>query len=287
MSRVAEALRRHRLALGAPDASNADLMDITKSSWSTTEVPWQLGDAASNDPRLGRVETPSQAAVNESVNANRVWAGAPSFGGASHDQLSRLVHRMLHESVPNTRLRSVLFTSIGSEMSNGVCAATAEVLASQTAASVCLVAADCRAAAEPGPFDLGGAPGISDVLLQKVSLRACLAKVAANLWVLPPGTTRDEAANGLLGEQMRGHFREVLETFDYVLVDTAPVNMHSDATAWARLVDGVVLVIGANATRRQAARRIVEELRAVDANVLGAILTNRDFPIPETVYRLL
>jgi Mrp family chromosome partitioning ATPase len=52
-------------------------------------------------------------------------------------------------------------------------------------------------------------------------------------------------------------------------------------------VDAAVLVIGANASRREVAKRTIDQLRASNVTVLGAILTNRDFPIPEALYRVL
>jgi Mrp family chromosome partitioning ATPase len=86
---------------------------------------------------------------------------------------------------------------------------------------------------------------------------------------------------------MRRHLREMLAEFDYVLLDTSSASVHSDAVALGPLVNAVVLIVGANATRREVAKRAIDRLHAANVKVLGAILTNRDFPIPETLYRLL
>jgi len=53
------------------------------------------------------------------------------------------------------------------------------------------------------------------------------------------------------------------------------------------LADGLVVVLEANATRREAAVRITDTLRASNVRVLGAVLNKRTFPIPESVYSLL
>jgi len=54
-----------------------------------------------------------------------------------------------------------------------------------------------------------------------------------------------------------------------------------------RMVDGVVLVLEANSTRREVALRVTESLKAMNIPVLGAVLNNRTFPIPAAVYKRL
>jgi Mrp family chromosome partitioning ATPase len=55
----------------------------------------------------------------------------------------------------------------------------------------------------------------------------------------------------------------------------------------SRWTDGVVLVVEANATRRDAARRVKEILDAAGVSLLGVVLNNRTFPVPEAIYRRL
>ena len=53
------------------------------------------------------------------------------------------------------------------------------------------------------------------------------------------------------------------------------------------LCDGIVLVVEANSTRRVAAQKVKERLHAANARLLGAVLSDRTFPIPEAIYRKL
>jgi len=45
------------------------------------------------------------------------------------------------------------------------------------------------------------------------------------------------------------------------------------------------LVVEANLTRREVARKAKESLESANVRLLGAVLNNRTFPIPETIYR--
>jgi len=51
--------------------------------------------------------------------------------------------------------------------------------------------------------------------------------------------------------------------------------------------DGVVLVLEANVTRRVAALSAKESLEAAGVRLLGTVLNNRTFPIPDKLYRNL
>lgn len=74
---------------------------------------------------------------------------------------------------------------------------------------------------------------------------------------------------------------------DYVLIDAAGLNVSNDAATLAAAADGVVLVLKANSSRRETVRKTVHELQAAKISVLGAVLNQRTFPIPESVYKRL
>ncbi len=72
-----------------------------------------------------------------------------------------------------------------------------------------------------------------------------------------------------------------------VIVDTAPVLVDTTAAAVASQCDGAILVVHAEQTRRKAAQEAQARLQQAGANVLGAVLNKRQFPIPEFLYKRL
>ena len=79
--------------------------------------------------------------------------------------------------------------------------------------------------------------------------------------------------------------RPALSAFDYVVFGA-----HVGDCAipfFCQACDGAVLVIRANDTRREAALRAKETVLSFDAELLGAVLVNRTFPVPEAIYRRL
>jgi len=70
-------------------------------------------------------------------------------------------------------------------------------------------------------------------------------------------------------------------------MDVAPMNICNHTMMFGSLLDGVVLVIKANSSRRDSSREAVQQLRSANVRVLGAVLNQRTFPIPESIYKRL
>jgi non-specific protein-tyrosine kinase len=73
---------------------------------------------------------------------------------------------------------------------------------------------------------------------------------------------------------MESVIARLLEQADLVLFDAPPVMAAADAAVLATKVDGVLLVLSAGETRREQAERAIEQLQKVNANILGAVLSN-------------
>lgn len=67
------------------------------------------------------------------------------------------------------------------------------------------------------------------------------------------------------------------KTFDYVIVDTAPLGQVIDCALVAPVVDGVLMVIDVNDNSYKLERRIKAQLEKADAKILGVILNRVDF----------
>jgi Mrp family chromosome partitioning ATPase len=72
-----------------------------------------------------------------------------------------------------------------------------------------------------------------------------------------------------------------------VLIDAPGTIVCGDAAILGQVADAAVLVIEANSTRRLSARKAKEALDAAGVRLLGTVLHNRSFPIPETLYNWL
>jgi capsular exopolysaccharide synthesis family protein len=92
------------------------------------------------------------------------------------------------------------------------------------------------------------------------------------IYVIPAGSKPPNPSELLSSAAMERLIASLRESFDWVILDTAPLLVVADAAAAARWVDGVLVVTHAKASTREAARQSREQLENVGARVLGVIL---------------
>lgn len=172
-----------------------------------------------------------------------------------------------------------------------LCAHIADILASQGMGSACLVDANMRKPSMGNLFGVSSGQGLSDALLGGGPIREFAKPIMGEkLWLLSSGSCasdKAESAGVLNSEAMKARVMELRNEFDYVLIDAAPMSTNAEGVLLGQLADGLVLVLEANSTRREAAVRVTETLRTSNVRVLGAVLNKRTFPIPQFVYGLL
>jgi len=109
----------------------------------------------------------------------------------------------------------------------------------------------------------------------------------SNLYLLSSGSVQEGVEALLASDKMRSRVTELYAQFDYVLFDVASLKTCNDGVVLGRSADGIVLVLRANSSRRETALKAVQELKATKVEVLGAVLNQRTFPIPDAIYKYL
>ncbi len=203
-------------------------------------------------------------------------------------ELSKMVQRIF--LLPGGEYNhTVVFTS--SEPGNGcswICARVGELLASQVTGSVCLVDANLQNPTLHEQFGVSNHHGLSDALRQSGSIRGYISQLSRrNLALVSCGSDAKDAGGIVTSDRMRMRLSELRSEFDYVLIDCPSVGVSNEAISLGSNADGVVLVLKANATRKDRARSAVRDLQAAKVKVLGAVLNQRTFPIPEKIYNKL
>ena len=209
------------------------------------------------------------------------------LGGQAQEEAVKLVQRVF--VFPNSHApRAVVFSSVEGNGSSEICCRAGEVLAAQGSGSVCLVDANLRAPSLHQLLGVGKFPGLTDATVKPGPIKDFTVRIAGgNLWVVPPGSSAAETQALFASDRLRSRMGELREEFDYVLIDAPPVSSYADAVLLGQMADGVILVVEANSTRRETARMAKETFENAKVRLLGAILNNRTFPIPEALYRKL
>lgn len=184
-------------------------------------------------------------------------------------------------------VRTILITSASPEQGKTTVAANLAVAIARSGVSTVVVEGDLR---RPRLAQTFGAPsgglGLTSVLVGAAEPEAAVHDVdtpegvasrpggAGRLSLLSSGPLPPNPSELLSSFQMRDVLDRLAGSYDYVLVDSPPVLLVSDALELARMVDGVVLVVRrSRATTDEAAeiRALVERL---DIHVLGVVFTD-------------
>lgn len=130
-------------------------------------------------------------------------------------------------------------------------------------------------------FSVPNAPGLTNYLGSTVSTsrkdRVDLFDVIHptefdNLSVLCSGSIPPNPAELLGSELMADFLEEISKDFDYIIIDTPPINVVSDALPVIRESDGVILIVRSNHTTHPDIQRAIASLEFIDAKILGFVV---------------
>lgn len=153
-------------------------------------------------------------------------------------------------------------------------AANLAILYAETGRRVLLIEADMRKGRIAQYLGLERAVGLSDVLAGNVDVSEVLQTWNADgLTVLLGGSAPPNPSELLGSPSMASLLRRLRTMFDVIVVDTPPLLPVTDAAVAATFADGVLLVVRQGKTSKAQVGASVRSLQAVDARILGAVLS--------------
>jgi len=172
--------------------------------------------------------------------------------------------------------KTILFTSGTVGEGKSVTAINTAVAFAQLADQVLVIDADLRRPRCHEIFAQEDRPGLVDVLNGRVELAQAIQPTAIEgLHLLSAGSPPSNPSEMLASSKMPEILATVKISYNYVLIDSAPILPVTDSVMLAPLVDGVVLVTGRKAAKR-AVREAYARLVQAGAKVLGSVLNNVD-----------
>jgi len=171
------------------------------------------------------------------------------------------------------RLRVIALTSALMSEGKTTVAANLAAAVAQTGSRVLLVDADLRRPSVARALDLEGAVGLTNVLLGSAALEDVVQEWGfGGLEVLAAGALPPNPAELLSSPAMTRLLDSARETYDLVVVDTAPVLPVADAAILSQVVDGVLVVANVTRVRRPQLAEALGDLDQVGGRVLGVVL---------------
>lgn len=179
---------------------------------------------------------------------------------------------------------AVLMTSAYPEDGKSTVSANLAMMLAMSESKVILVDADIRKGRMARFFHKKSAVGLADYLSGQVSLDEAVRKSEQNenLSFITCGTHSPRPYELLESEEMKNLLQKLREQYDYVIIDSPPLLLVSDALAIAKEVDGTVLVCRHEMSYVSDVKSALEKLNFIKCNVLGVVVN--DYAAPQKSY---
>lgn len=142
---------------------------------------------------------------------------------------------------------------------------------SQTGNKVLLVDADMRKPSIYKKVQLSNNAGLSSILANFCTFDEVLNHINPNLDIITSGPTPPNPSEILGSDAFADFINEAREKYDYVFIDTPPINIVSDAIILGSRTDGVVMVVKDGYTQHDYFQRAISSIEFAHLKLLGVV----------------
>jgi capsular exopolysaccharide synthesis family protein len=286
MSRIDEALRQAADA-GRLTAQPAAKPDTTTPKPDTNGLEGFLAGPRAEESTQRIVE----ARIAEPVVAHQGSFAAESerlVGQGNADAVVveqyRHLAAVLHQAQVERGIKVVMLASAEAAEGKTLTAANLALTLSESyRRRVLLIDADLRRPSLGRLFGVSAVSGLSECLKSDAQEPLRLTSLSASLSLLPSGRADDDPMSGLTSGRMQQIIDQATASFDWVIIDTPPVALLTDAHLLSAMIDAAVLVIDAGATQCAAVQRAIESIGR--EKIVGVVLNRvEDAALEEAAY---
>ena len=227
-----------------------------------------LGETLYVDDRRGFLPTKRFKQMREDVIISK---DAPFFLTEAYKTIRT---NLLFTSVANNK-KIIIITSSTAEEGKSTTTANLSITLAQNGCKVLLIDADLRRPTQHKIFKISTNPGLTKVLINPEYLKTAIKQnVVENLDVLTCGPHPPNPSELLGSAAMQDLLKALKDRYDYIIIDTPPINLVTDALVFIEESTGIVMVCKQNITTHDELLATVEKVNIAGAKLLGTIVTN-------------
>ena len=174
----------------------------------------------------------------------------------------------------------IAFTSSAPGEGKTVTCINMAIALAQSGKRVLIIDSDMRKPQVAASLKLSSVPGLSELLAGVVDMNlsplCCRQKTAYdNVDIIAAGAIPPNPAELIACPRTAKLLEKLAPEYDYILIDTPPSLVVTDALLYKDHIMGYVVVIRANSTRSDSAEKLVEKFKQLEARVIGFVLNDR------------
>jgi capsular exopolysaccharide synthesis family protein len=183
-------------------------------------------------------------------------------------------------------VRTILVTSALPEEGKSTTIANLAVAYSQEGKKVLLIDADLRKPTLHRYFKISNRFGLTNILTNpdRSEEMNITETHIPNLSIISSGPIPPNPSELLSSKRMASFMSSAKERYDLILIDSPPILAVTDSQILSAICDGVAMVVNYGQTKREIAKKALDNLAHSNARVLGVVLNNKVMNKQDTSY---
>lgn len=174
----------------------------------------------------------------------------------------------------DNEIKTIMITSAKQDEGKTTTICNLVMVMTELKKKILLIDLDLRKPAVHKTFKISNKQGLTDILINKDDYKSYLHNVYQGLDILTTGMIPANPTEIINSKALKELIKEMSNNYDYIFIDTPPVMLVSDPITISTYSDAVILAIEHGKTEKELAKKAVESLKQVNANIIGAVLNN-------------
>jgi capsular exopolysaccharide synthesis family protein len=171
------------------------------------------------------------------------------------------------------KVQVVCVTSTGPGEGKSTVASNLAVVTAQSGKKTLLIDCDQRKPRQHKVFGVTNEKGLSNLLADESTFALAVQKSGVdNLLILTAGTKPPNPSELLSSSKMKNFIGSLRSSLDFIIIDTPPLLLVTDAQLLASYIDGYILTVASGEADRDGAAKAKELLNNVNGKILGVVL---------------
>lgn len=184
----------------------------------------------------------------------------------------------------NNDKKIILVTSCCIEEGKSTVSMNLALTLSQDNKKVLLIDGDLRKPKVHKKFSITNINGLTNILVNEKDIEECIKKYNDNLHLITAGSKTPNPLELLSVNEMDNVINVLRGLYDYIIIDTPPIGIISDAKVLVDKVDGVLLIVRFEETPKDELTKVIKTLRQLEGNIIGVILNRIKIPSEKDYY---
>ncbi len=215
--------------------------------------------------------------VKENTYTNIVDAGTTNEQGKAHVPFAiveayKTIRANLLFLMSGSKSKSIVISSSNVGEGKSTTAVNLAIAFAQLGSKVLLIDADMRRPSIYKKMKLSNQKGLSSVLVGFCETSEAIEEINPYFDIMTSGPVPPNPSELLGSDKMSELLEELAQKYDYIFIDTPPVNVVSDALVLAPKTEGVVYVVHDSVTTHDEFQKALSSVEFADVRMLGVIL---------------